>query len=159
MTPFCVIIKGPPAVGKSTIARRLANAIPNTVHVDVDAFKHMISTQSSKERTEIAHEVSRRFVESLAKHKYNIVVEEMFRDEQLTPMLAILRRKRYRTVHVFLTAPANVALRRNSLRGKKKEAHVIKKYNHELRAKKDDIVIDTSTTTIMGTIGRIREIL
>jgi adenylate kinase family enzyme len=39
-----VIVTGPPGVGKTTIARLLAESRPPGVHLDSDAFWHMISS-------------------------------------------------------------------------------------------------------------------
>lgn len=159
MKPFCVIIRGPPAVGKSTIAKRLATAIPNTVHLDVDLLKHMISSRSSVPRTEIAHDVARHFLKQLMKHRYNIVIEEMFREQHLTPILRLLKKSGYRTTRIFLTSPASIALSRDNAREKNKGKKVILRFHNEVGAMNDDTIIDTGKNSIAQSVAAIKRVL
>ncbi|HIH24220.1 TPA: ATP-binding protein [Candidatus Woesearchaeota archaeon] len=156
MEPFCIIIRGPPAVGKSTIAKQLAAEIPNTVHVDIDRLKHMISLQSSVPRTEIAHDVAKYFMKRLIQHKYNIVVEELFKEKHLRPISSILKKAGYRTTQVFLTAPTKVALKRNSEREKNKEEEIVLALHKEITPRDDDIIIDTAKSSIKQSVARIK---
>ena len=92
----------------------------------------------------------------LIQHKYNIVVEELFKEKHLRPISSILKKAGYRTTQVFLTAPTKVALKRNSEREKNKEEEIVLALHKEITPRDDDIIIDTAKSSIKQSVARIK---
>lgn len=143
-----VIIRGPSAVGKSTIAGLLHKKIPNSACVDIDVFKHMISEVSSQNRTEIAHAVAFCFTQELIERKYNIILEEIFRDEHYGKFLELLDGAGYSVTSIFLKAPLPTLVERDAGRiHKVKGEDVVTRLHSEIIPRTGDIIIDVSTST------------
>jgi len=145
MESFAVIIRGPAGTGKSTIGELLKQKLPNTVHVDIDKFKNIISKDSSPQRTKIAHNVGTHFLNQLIEYKYNIIVEEIFREDYYAAVVDMLKNNNYKVLTVFLTTTLEVALQRDTERETKtKGEKIISQLHKEITSLGEDLTIDTS---------------
>lgn len=146
MKNIAIIIRGPSGVGKSTIASLLHSKIKNSADIDIDLLKRMISLDSSDARTKIAHSIAQSFLKELISNNFNIIVEEIFRDEQYDEIIEILKDSHYNYFTFFLTAPPEILIQRDKDRKNKiKGEEIIYKLFKEIVPRKGEAVIDVST--------------
>ncbi|MFT4303623.1 MAG: zeta toxin family protein [Candidatus Woesearchaeota archaeon] len=145
---FAIIIRGPAGTGKSEISNHLKKDIPNIIHLDIDKFKHIISKNSSNVRSAIAHNVGSFFLKQLMENNFNIVVEEIFREEYYNEIIKILEEGDYKIIKVFLTASKEMLLMRDRERAKNKGEEIIVKLEQEIKPLNEDLIIDTGEKTI-----------
>ena len=145
---FAIIIRGPAGTGKSEISNQLKQDIPNLIHLDIDIFKHILSKESSNVRSEIAHNVGSFFLKQLIKNKFNIVVEEIFREGYYLEVIRLLEKSRYKVIKIFLTASKEVLINRDKKRTKNKGVEIISKLQKEIIPLKEDLIIDTTDKSI-----------
>ncbi|OGN27933.1 MAG: hypothetical protein A3A33_04190 [Candidatus Yanofskybacteria bacterium RIFCSPLOWO2_01_FULL_49_25] len=146
METTAIILRGPIGVGKSTIAEELKEELSDGwVHLDIDKLKHVISKDSSKLRTTIAHNVALYFLEQLIKNRFNVIVEEIFKEKIYRDAQDLLGRYNYKILKVFLTTPVDVSIerdknRKNKTRGEK----VVTDFHNQIKPLGEDLTIDTS---------------
>lgn len=158
MENIAIVIRGPSAVGKSTIASLLHKEISNSAHIDVDVLKRMVSEESSAVRTEIGHNVSLYFVQELIKNGFNIIIEEIFRDENFSRLSKLLNKSDYRLISFFITVPLPVLIERDKKRTHKvKGEGVVSRLYSEITPRKGDIVIDMSNLSNEQVINKMLE--
>lgn len=145
---FAILIRGPAGTGKSEISNQLKKDISNLIHLDIDKFKHIISKDSSTIRSTIAHNVGSFFLRQLIKNNFNVVVEEIFREDYYNEVIQILKRSNYKIVKVFLTASKETLLKRDKERAKNKGEEIISKLEQEIKPLNEDLIIDTTEKTI-----------
>ncbi len=150
-----ILIRGPAGVGKSTISKALKRKKEGLVHLDVDSFKHLISKESSKTRTEIAHEVGSLFLQKLLEKGYSVVIEELFREKEYKEILKKVKKFKILVLKVFLKAPKKVLYLRDANRGKNKGKAVISKLHGIVKESGEDIVIDTSKVSVAEAVKKI----
>lgn len=144
---LAVIIRGPSGVGKSTIATLLHKKLPKSACIDIDLLKRMVSEESSPERTQIAHVVALSFAEQLMKNDYNIILDEIFRDEHYVKFQSLFARANYRLISIFLSAPLSVLIERDRKRTQKvKGEEIISRLYSEIVPRHDDVVIAMATS-------------
>lgn len=145
MEKLALVIRGPAAVGKSTVAAKLHEKIEHSAHVDVDLLKRMISLESTKARTEIAHKVALSFVSELAAHGFSIIIEEIFREKDFAELQRTLKSAGYEAKTFFLWLPKEELVRRDAGRQYKvKGEEVISRLAEEIQPYEEDIIIDVS---------------
>ena len=145
MEKIAIIIRGPAGAGKSTIAKILKKKINNSIHLDIDKFKHIISQDSNLIRTKISHNVGIFFINQLIKEKFNIIIEEIFREGYYNQVKDLLEKKSYKVVPVFLKSPLKKLKERDKSRKvKTKGEKVITKLHEEIKPLKNELVIDSS---------------
>lgn len=143
--PFAILLRGPAGAGKSTLGELLKKRLPNAVHLDVDRFKHIISLESSKTRSTIAHNVGLYFLKQLMEHEFPIIVEEIFLPEYYQEVSVFLKKLPYTLLRVFITAPLEVLVERDRTRSvKTKGREVISRLHSEIQPIDEDLVIDSS---------------
>lgn len=148
MKNVAIIIRGPSGVGKSTISSRLHSLIEKSAHVNIDTLKKMISNESSIERTEIAHSVAQFFIKELMLNKFNIIIEEIFRDEHLSEIKKVIQNSGYTCFTFFLTAPAKTLVQRDGERKEKtKGKQIILNLYEEIGPNPDEEIINTEKLT------------
>jgi predicted kinase len=153
---LAVIIRGPSAVGKSTIAALLHKKLPNSACIDIDILKRMISEESNSDRTKIAHVVALSFTQQLIGGKYNIILEEIFRDEHYKKFRELLDGAGYRVTSVFLTAPLPTLIERDAGRTNKvKGGEVVTRLHSEITPRREDYVIDVMVLTNEEVVEKI----
>lgn len=145
---FAIIIRGPAGAGKSEISDQLKKDIPNLIHLDIDKFKHIISKDSSKVRSTIAHDVGTFFLKQLINNNFNVVVEEIFRENYYNRIIQILKETDYTIIKIFLTASKETLLKRDKNRAKNKGKEIISKLEKQIKPLKEDLIIDTTHKTI-----------
>jgi adenylylsulfate kinase-like enzyme len=146
--PFAIILRGPAGTGKSEISSQLKKDIPNLIHLDIDSFKHIISKDSSTIRSDIAHSVGSHFIKELTKNKFNIIIEEIFREEYYFEIIKILKKNNYKILKVFITASKEILIKRDKKRLKNKGAKVISQILKEIKPLNEDLIIDTTNRSI-----------
>ena len=145
MKNIAIIIRGPAGAGKSTIAERLKKQISNSIHLDIDMLKWIISPESSSIRTKIAHNVGRSFINQLTKAKFNLIIEEIFRENYYLAIKKILKKNNYKIISIFLSAPVSTLKNRNKHRKTKtKDVKVIEKLSEEIKPFPTELVVDSS---------------
>lgn len=144
---IAVIIRGPVAVGKTTVAQLLKQRLPSFVLLSIDVFRHMIASGSSESRTRIARNVGAYFLEQVISDRYNIILEEVFHDQYYDLLKAKLQENDYRVLTVFLTAPKDEVINRNMNREKVKSDEIVCKYHDLAQSGKEDVVMNTLENT------------
>jgi|CXWL01.1.fsa_nt_gi cytidylate kinase len=158
MKNVAIIIRGPAGVGKSTVANLLHSKIPNSAKIDVDLIKRMISEDSSVIRTNIAHSVSFSFAKELINNHYNIIIEEVFRDDHYFDVRKVFVESDYKCVTFFLSASLETLIQRDSDRKTKtKGKETISNLNKEILPRKNEIVINTEQLSIEEVVHNIME--
>jgi len=145
---FAIIIRGPAGAGKSEIASQLAQGLPNSIHLDIDKFKHVISKDSSQIRNVIAHDVGSFFLKQLIKNNFNVVIEEVFREDYYHKIIQIFKESNYPVVTIFLTASKETLLKRDKERVKNKGEKIITRIEKEIKPLNEDLIIDTTNKKI-----------
>jgi predicted ABC-type ATPase len=145
---FAIIIRGPAGAGKSKVSNQLTKDIQNLIHLDIDMFKHIISKDSSKIRSTIAHDVGSFFLKQLIKNKFNVIVEEIFREDYYNEIIQILKKSDYAIIKIYLTASKAILLKRDKDRVKNKGKEIISKLKKEIKPLNEDLIIDTTHKTI-----------
>ncbi|MFH0906297.1 MAG: zeta toxin family protein [archaeon] len=156
---FAIIIRGPAGVGKSSISNKLKEEIPNLIHIDIDKFKHIISKESNTTRSKIAQDVGIFFIKQLIKNKYNIIVDEIFREKYYYQMIRVLEKNNYSVIKIFLCASTKNLIKRDKKRLKNKGKEIIIKLEKEIRPLNGDIIIDTNNKSVRQIINQILKIL
>lgn len=110
-----IVIMGPPAAGKTTLARALASAIGlrdrvETVHVEVDALRYMLASPARDPLRWVA--LLEAVIERARSFGARVVVDGLFWEQ------AVLQRLRdaYPTEEIVLDAATEVRLARNRTR-------------------------------------------
>ncbi len=152
-----VILRGPAAVGKSTLAALLRERLGEYwAHVDVDRIKHMISPDSSADRTRIAHITAQHLVGLILEAGRGVIIEELFRASDYAALREGLKPLGVRIVSVFVTAPVEVAITNDQNRlTKTKGAAEIQRLHGLVTPLKDDVVVDTSKEELAGIADRL----
>jgi predicted kinase len=146
MKNIAIIIRGPSGIGKSTVASLVHEKIENSANIDIDVIKRMISFDSTKERTEIAHAVTRSFVKELIDKNFNIIIEEIFRDDHYEKIIKILDESHYNHYTFFLTAPLELLIQRDAQRENKiKGSETITRLYKEIQPRENEIVLDVAS--------------
>lgn len=148
MKNVAIIIRGPSGVGKSTVSRELHNLIEKSAHINVDTLKKMISSESSTERTEIAHSTAQFFIKELILNKFNVIIEEIFRDQHLSEIKKVIQSSGYVCFTFFLAAPAKTLLQRDEGRKEKtKGEQIILNLYKEIQPNPNEEIINTEKLT------------
>lgn len=106
----------------------------------------MISFDSTKKRTEIAHSVAQSFVKELISNNFNIIIEEIFRDEHYYKIKNIITEAGYICFTIFLTSSLEVLIQRDANRKNKiKGKEIISKLHKEIVPREDEVVIDVTS--------------
>ena len=141
---IAIIIRGPAAVGKTTIAQALKETLPEYVLLSIDMFRHMISKESTAFRRTIARNVGEYFLKQVTENGLPVILEEVFHDDYHERMLGILNEKEYRILGIFVDAPKDVLLSRNRNRSKVKSEEVILRFAGQSKAKDGELIIDAN---------------
>ena len=140
-----IILRGPAGVGKSTVAELLQKKLgENWVHLDIDKIKHTISETSSPIRSEIAHRVGKYFIEELLSNNFNIIVEEIFRENFYKELLSLIERSHSSVHKFFLRADINTLITRNASRVKIKDHKTIQDLHSEIQPLEGEKILETS---------------
>ena len=160
-TLLVIIIRGPPASGKSTTGKRLRNKLDQkTAHIQVDFLKRMISKEITKESRDMSHESAQILTDVFLKKGWNVVIEELFiYNEYIGGVVKIAEGLGCKVFIFELTAPLEVLIQRDASKnygvigGIKwlRKLYKLISENPEPRA----IKIDTSKNSIDETVNII----
>jgi len=114
MKQFLVIIRGAPASGKTTIAKRLRNFDKKIVWLKVDNFKDFFSDEVSLAEQKYVDESALATLEYLLNTGFSVVMEKIFYDPFIIPLAVEAAKKRNVNVAVFqITCPLLVLQERD----------------------------------------------
>jgi predicted kinase len=121
-----VVITGVMAAGKSTVAQRLAERLPSSVHVRGDVFRRMIVAgraepapafgAEARRQLELRYRLSARVADEYAAAGFTAVVQDVILGADLPAYAELVRT---RPCHLVVLAPrADVVAAREAARGK-----------------------------------------
>lgn len=124
MNQFLAILRGAPASGKTTIAKKIRNYPQKTAWLKVDNFKDFFSEESSLDQQRYVDECSLASLEYLLDEGFSVVMEKIFFDPFIIPLAIETAKKRNIKSKVFqIRCPLNVLLERDRVRDGVKEGH------------------------------------
>jgi len=101
MKQFLVIIRGAPASGKTTIAKKLRNYKKKVVWLKVDNFKDFFSDEATFEEQKFVDESALATLKYLLDNKFSVVMEKIFFDPQIIPLAVKVAAERQVKSRVF----------------------------------------------------------
>ncbi len=167
MEQFLVIIRGAPASGKTTIAKRFRDYSKKVVWLKVDNFKDFFSADASLEEQKDVDETALVSLCHLLDKGFSVVMEKIFYDPFIVPLATEEASKRSIKVKVFqIKCDDEILIERDSIREGIKEGcrkpmgeTIIKKISHHLdqTSLKDAIILDTGRMTLDQCVLKINE--
>ena len=159
MQQTAILLRGPAGVGKSTIGGLLQTALgEGWAHLDIDRLKHVMSKESSEQRSRIAHDVANYFLEQLFSQKYQVIAEEIFFEPYFHQVVELCRQHNIRVHQFFLTAPLDVLLKRDQDRAVKTKGYEnISKLFSLIQPLGTETVIDTTKYTPTEIVQQIMQ--
>lgn len=161
MVKLAIIIRGPAGAGKTTTSEGLKEALPHCVWINVDAFRHMISKDSSDMRRNIARNVGVYFLSEVIRNNLSVIIDEIFHDNYYSQINTQLTNAGYKVHTFFLSAPEEVLLERNNSRRIIMPEEAVKYFAKETKINEGDILIDTDKystdeiiSKILGTLNK-----
>ena len=167
MDQFLVIIRGAPASGKTTIAKRLRSFVKKIVWIKVDNFKDFFSDEASMEEQKYVDKCALVTLEYLLEKGFSIVMEKIFFDPHIISFAVEAAKKRNITVKVFqIKCPLHILQARDKSRPGVKEScrkplgdETIEKLYNQLENTfyPEAIALDTEKNSIEECIRIIKE--
>jgi tRNA uridine 5-carbamoylmethylation protein Kti12 len=160
--PFVIILSGPPAVGKSTVAQRLCCEFPLRVaNIDLDRVKQFVQNAPSSDFfLDLASEVGQSMLPCYFKAQISVVVHKAFCSFQFVkPFIEICERSGVNYAYFKLTASLEELLVRNRARPHPSQEEDVRRiYDLDRRCSHPQgITIDTMRTGVDGELGQIVE--
>jgi tRNA uridine 5-carbamoylmethylation protein Kti12 len=128
--PFVIILSGPPAVGKNTIAFKICQYIPTKVaEINLDKIKFFVhKTPSTDEFLDLASEIGQSMMRIYLSKKLDIVIHKAFCSYQFVrPFINIADEMGAKCAYFKLTAPLDELLKRNHKRTRPTEENELKR--------------------------------
>jgi tRNA uridine 5-carbamoylmethylation protein Kti12 len=140
MKQFLAIIRGAPASGKTTIAKRLRDIDKKIAWLKVDNFKPFFVEEATIAEQKYVDECSLATLKYLLDHEFSVVMEKIFYDSSIISQAVAAATKRGIEVKVFqITCPLEILQERDKVRPGIKEGcrkplgdEIIKKIYHQL---------------------------
>lgn len=167
MEQFLVIIRGAPASGKTTIAKKFRNYDEKVVWLKVDNFKDFFSGNSSLTEQRDVDETALASLEHLLDQGFSVVMEKIFYDPFIIPKaieVAKSRNIKYKVFQIF--CDTDVLIKRDETREGIKEgcrkpmgAEAIEEIAKHINKNvlKDAIILDTSKMSAEECVLKIKE--
>lgn len=165
---YCVIIKGPSAVGKTAITRKLVKNLSEHEEVAVipgDYLAHLVERcRFTEDQLDLKYENMLSLMINLFRKGYSIIINDLFRRvKDLQAVLAEAKKYTSFVLVVELTAPLEILQQRNRSRdaldyqteGRIKESQKISKSV----SCPEEVVIDTTKNTPKETVASIIQLL
>ncbi len=161
-----VLVTGPMAAGKSTIAKALAATFPNGVHVEGDVFRRFIVTGRSEmtpepsedalEHLRLRYRLTAEVAEQYASAGYTVVVDDVVAGSLLGEFVGLFT---HRPLHLVVLLPDEKAIaRREADRGEHGYDSWTVSGLHRIFAEKTErlgLWLDTSAVTPQSTVSEI----
>jgi tRNA uridine 5-carbamoylmethylation protein Kti12 len=164
---FLVILRGAPASGKTTIAKKLRNFKKKTVWLKVDNFKDFFSEEASLDEQKFVDECALATLEYLLDKGFSVVMEKIFFDPFIIPLAVEAAHIRNIKTRVFqIKCPLEVLQERDRTRPGIKEGcrkplgdEVIEKLYRQLEETfyPGALELDTDKLTIDECVEKIRQ--
>lgn len=119
--PFLVLVSGPPAAGKNTVADKIRNQFPNTLAtIDLDQVKAVVASEPRTDFfLDLAARVARVMTHEYLEANLNVLVHNAFCSyDYVRPFLKIADDLHVPSWYFKLTAPLEELLRRNETRNR-----------------------------------------
>ncbi len=117
MEQFLIIIRGAPASGKTTIAKKMRNYEKKIVWLKVDNFKDFFSGESRPEEQKYVDECALSSLEYLLDNGFSVVMEKIFYDPFVISLAVDLAKSKNIKVKVFqIRCPLDVLKERDKVR-------------------------------------------
>jgi chloramphenicol 3-O-phosphotransferase len=117
MDQFLVIIRGAPASGKTTIARRFRDPDKRVVWLKVDNFKDFFSEDSNLSEQKYVDECALATLSYLLSDGFSVVMEKIFYDPFIIPKAVSLAKSKGVKVLIYqIRCPLEVLLERDKNR-------------------------------------------
>jgi len=122
MTQFLVIIRGAPASGKTTIAKKMRNYEKKVAWLKVDNFKEFFAGIATLNEQRHVDEVALSALTYLLDNKFSVVMEKIFHDPYIIPLAIKEAEKRGVNTKVFqIYCPLSILQKRDRVRDGVKE--------------------------------------
>lgn len=167
MEQFLVIIRGAPASGKTTIAKLMRNFEKKVVWLKVDNFKDFFSGEPSLEEQRYVDECALVTLEYLLDKGFSVVMEKIFFDPFIIPLVVKAAEERGIRVKVFqIKCPLEILKERDRTRPGIKEGcrkplgdEVIEKLYTQLEKTyyPGAFELNTATQSVEECVEKIRE--
>ncbi len=123
MNQFIIVIDGPIASGKTTVAKLLHAKLKRTAHVSLDRIKHLISDYkpTDKDKT-LATQIAAGMIKEYLKHGISVIVENAFiQSKYVERFVKLENRKRGKNAVAVFVYQIEVPLHIGIKRAKKRE--------------------------------------
>ena len=101
MKQFLIILRGAPASGKTTIAKKLRDFNKKIVWLKVDNFKDFFSENPSFEEQKYVDECALASLKYLLDNNFSVIIEKIFYDPFIIPKAVAVAREKGISVKVF----------------------------------------------------------
>jgi len=166
---FLVIIRGAPASGKTTIAKKLRNFKEKIVWLKVDNFKDFFAGEASLKEQEYVDNCALATLNYLLDSGFSVVMEKIFFDPSIIPQAVEAAKKRGVHVKVFqIKCPLAILQKRDRERPGVKEGcrkplgdQVIERIYKQLEKTvlPDAEILDTGSYSVDECVELIRKFL
>ncbi len=99
-----IIVNGPPGVGKSTVAARLHQELPNSVLIDVDALRRTIPDfrERREESLKLAYELTAKAIEENLEVGNDVIIDKAILQSDTLDTFIEIGRKNGAEIYEFL---------------------------------------------------------
>ncbi len=162
MKPFLIILRGPAASGKSTIAKGLWKKIPNTALVQLDNIKWLVSgykssTQPEETYIDISIEIGLKMAKTYLSNGINVIVEKAFiNKKRLSPFISYAKKNSFKFFIYDIEAPWKVIKKRIGERNQKMSLKKAKAIFDNYKSNINAIKFNTSKISARGISNLIK---
>ncbi len=163
---YCIIIKGPSAVGKTVVTRKLVKRLSQHQKMAVipgDYLAHLVEQCNfTEEQLDLKYENMLLLIGNLLRHGYNLIINDLFRRVKDLDAVVAEVKKYVNVLLIFeLTAPFEVLSQRNRSRdaldyineSRLRELQEICEGIHHI----NEVIVDTASHNIEETVDLILE--